>query len=419
MIKRALHKFKHNKDGRRLAENFASLTLLQICGYVFPILTFPYLSRVLGVSLFGAIAFASAVIWGIQTIVDWGFNLISARDIARCRDDKERVSHILSLTLSAKLVLMLASALLLGVLCVVVPVFREKTALLWLTFLMIPGHILFPDWFFQGLERMKYITILNFIVKAVFTCLVFAIIKDADDYLWQPVLNAFGFLIAAAAAVYIIFYKWNYRLTAVTLRETMTYIKEGSDVFINTLMPNFYNSFAVMILGFREGNAANGILEGGSKFVTISCNFLQVINRTFFPFLARRIDKHGLFVRMNLACALIVAMVLFVFAPQIVGVFLSPEFSESATVLRILSFTVISVTLSASYGANYLIIRNKERFCRNITIVCSLVGFVCCLVFIYLWGLIGAAIGMFAGRTLLGAGLYAGAKYIDAKQQTA
>lgn len=415
-IRNITNKIKNSDDGKRLAENFLSLTLLQICGYVFPILTFPYLTRVLGVELFGAISFATAIIWYFQTVVDWGFFLISTREIAQNRDNFNVVCRILSRTLYSKLILMGISMAILSILTLTIPIFKEKILLLWLTFLLIPGHIFFPEWFFQGLERMKYMTILNFIIKLIFTILVFIFIRSSDDYLFQPILSALGFFIAGLISMYIIIFRWKYRLVRVPLYECWLAIKESSDVFINTLMPNLYNSFSVLLLGFWGGNIANGILEGGAKFVTISCNFLSVISRTFFPFLARRKDKHYLFARINLVCALSISIFLFLLSPQIVHLFLTNEFDSSIIVLRILSFSVFFVSLSTTYGANYLIIHHQERFCRNITATASIIAFICSWILIYYYEWLGAALAMLVGRTLLGGGLYLGAKIFAHKQ---
>ena len=73
---------RKGKAGRTLLSNFASLTVLQVAGYVFPLITLPYLARVIGVENFGRIAFASSVIVWFQTFVDWGFNYSATREVA-------------------------------------------------------------------------------------------------------------------------------------------------------------------------------------------------------------------------------------------------------------------------------------------------------------------------------------------------
>ena len=92
-----------NKDGKALASNFGYLMLLQIASYIFPLLTIPYLARVIGVEGFGAIAFAAAVMIWFQTVVDWGFNYTATRDLAQNRDDTVKISEIFSTVLWTKL----------------------------------------------------------------------------------------------------------------------------------------------------------------------------------------------------------------------------------------------------------------------------------------------------------------------------
>lgn len=74
--KRLISRVKKSEDGSALASNFGYLMLLQIAGYVFPLITIPYLARVIGVEGFGKIAFAAAVIVWFQTVTDWGLSLI-------------------------------------------------------------------------------------------------------------------------------------------------------------------------------------------------------------------------------------------------------------------------------------------------------------------------------------------------------
>mgnify|MGYP003522537605 CR=1 FL=1 len=160
-LKQLFVRLKHNKDGKTLIANFGYLSLLQIASYVFPLITLPYLARVIGVEGFGKIAFAAAIMVWFQTIADWGFNFTATRDVAKNRDNKEKISEIFSNVFWARVFLMLISLIGLSVCVLVIPKFKENANIIMISFLMIPGHILFPDWFFQAIEKMKYITILN------------------------------------------------------------------------------------------------------------------------------------------------------------------------------------------------------------------------------------------------------------------
>ena len=182
-IRKGVKRIGGNKDATVLLSNFGYLSALQIAGYIFPIITLPYLARVIGVDSFGKIAFASAIMVWFQTVADWGFNFTATRDVAQNRDDKEKVSEIFSNVLWARCLLMIFSFILLLIALFLVPKFRENQTIILITFLIVPGHIMFPDWFFQAMERMKYITILNVLSKLFFTIAVFVFIKEKSDFI--------------------------------------------------------------------------------------------------------------------------------------------------------------------------------------------------------------------------------------------
>lgn len=398
-IKRSL---KASKDGKVLVQNFAYLSLLQIAGYVFPLITMPHLAKVIGVYGFGKIALASAVMVWIQTIADWGFNFTATRDVAQNRENSERVSEIFSQVLWARCILMIWLAIALYILITFVPLFKDNKEVLWVSFLMVPGHIMFPDWFFQAMEKMKYITVLNLLSKLLFTVAVFLFIKDKDDYILQPLLTSLGFVVSGFIAFYYIIAKWGIRLMEPSPRDIYCTIKKSSDVFLNNLMPNLYNSFSSILLGFFAGEVANGKLDAGTKFVNIAQQFTQVLSRAFFPFLSRKLDKHDIYVRINIVVSFCISVALFLFAPLIVDIFFTSEFVDSILVLRITSFSIFFLALSNVYGTNYLIIAGYEGILRNTTAIVSIIGFLIAFPLIYHNGFIGAAITVMLTRAILG-----------------
>ena len=391
-----------SKDGKTLASNFGYLMLLQIAGYIFPLITIPYLARVIGVEGFGKIAFAAAVIVWFQTVADWGFNYTATREVARNRDNLDKVSEIFSNVLWARLLLMLASFVLLCLLIIVVPYFNENKVILFISFLVIPGHIFFPDWFFQAMERMKYITIFNLISKAIFTALIFIFVSTKSDYILPPLFTSLGFVVSGIVAMYIILIKWGIRLYPPKTRPIWLTIKGSADVFINNIMPNLYNSFSTVLLGFISGSVANGLLDAGSKFVNIAQQFMMIIARVFFPFLSRKSDQHSLYAKGSLLIAVLGALILFISAPLIISIFYTPEFEQAVLVLRVMALSLIFLTLSAVYGTNYMILQGHEKQLRNITFICSLIGFASAFPLIYFYGFVGAAINITATRGLLG-----------------
>lgn len=414
MIKK-FKKIYKSKDGKTLINNFGYLSLLQIAGYIFPLITIPYLARVIGVNGFGKIAFASAVMVWFKTISDWGFNYTATRDVARNREDKEKISEIFSNVLWARILLMILSFLLLIIVINIIPQFKENKAILLVSFIMIPGHILFPDWFFQALEKMKYITLLNISSKFLFTILIFVFIKEKADFILQPLLISLGYILSGSIAMYLIIFRWKIKIHKPSSIAIISTIKESTDVFINNIMPNLYNSFSTILLGFYGGSISNGLLDSGSKFIGISQQFMGTISRTFFPFLSRRIDKHDIYVKLNIYFSVFLSLVLFLLAPILINFFFTEEFYESIIVLRIMSFSIIFISLSNIYGTNFMIINGYEKKLRNVTFISSICGFIISFPLIYFYDYIGAAITITLTRILLGSNITLSAKRLKRK----
>src|SRR5690606_29807375 len=231
-IKRLKKSLSENKDHKTLANNFKYLMILQIAGYVFPLLTLPYLARVIGVEGFGKIALAVAVIIWFQTITDWGFNYTATRDLAQNRNDHEKVSEIFSNILWSKIFLGIVSFIFLLILILIIPFFYENKDILLLTFLLVPANILYAEWFFQAIEKMKYITVLSLLSKLLFTILVFLIITEKDDYIYQPLLISVGSIVVGLITLYLVVFKWGVKILPPNFQKINKTIKNSKDVFI-------------------------------------------------------------------------------------------------------------------------------------------------------------------------------------------
>lgn len=403
-VQRLKKKYKdglQTKDGKVLVQNFAYLTLLQICGYVFPIITIPYLARIIGVEGFGKIAFASGIIVWIQTITDWGFNYTATRDLARSRKESDKVSLIFSKVFFSKIFLMLISFFLLVILILSIPQFKSCYDVILITFLIVPGNILFPEWFFQAIEKMKYITIFNIIAKFVCTMCIFIFIRNKSDYILQPLFISLGYIFTGVISYVYIVYRLKVKIQWISCKNIISYIKSNFDVFLTNIVNNLYHSFSVVLLGSWGGTIANGKLDAGAKFVTISNQFIDVLSRTFFPYLSRKPEKHLFYARISILFALIISLLLFITARFLIIIFYTSDFLSSVIVLRIMSFNVLFMTLSRVYGTNYLLINGYEKLMRKIALNCSLIGFIISFPLIYFYSYIGAAITITLARGLL------------------
>lgn len=375
MIKEAINRFKRSKDARTVASNFLYLSILKGISFLFPLITMPYLARVIGADAFGALAFATSVMVIVETVTDWGFNFTATRDVAQNRENIDTVSHIFSQVFYGRILLTIICFIGLIIAIELISSLREYRLLLILTFLYIPGHILFPQWLFQAFEQMRYITILSVLANAVFTGLVFVVIREKNDYVYQPVLTACGFFISGIIAQYIIYHKLKVRLRKPNLRDICSRLKHSTDMFISLLLPNLYTNFSTIVLKSYCGEFATGVYNGGQRFQSIIDNLTGILSRAFFPFLARHKEKHHVYVFISGSIAVAASIFMFLGAQWFVDVFLTSEFKDAVTVMRIFAITPIFLFMMNTYGTNYLVLIGKENVLRNIIGGVSIFGF--------------------------------------------
>lgn len=411
-IKVLKKKLGNSKDGKALASNFSYLIVMQIANYIFPLLTIPYLARVVGVEGIGKIAFAAAIIIWFQTITDWGFSYTATRDVARNRNNLEKISEIFSNVLWSKILLATISFILILIITEFIPYLKECQILLLITFMLVPAKILLADWFFQAMEKMKFITIFDLISKAIVTICIFLFIKNESNYMLQPLFLSFFSLVTGFFSFFLILYKFNISISVPRFRDILDYLNKSKDVFINNIFPNLYNSFSTVLLGFTSGVASNGILDAGTKFNNIAQQFIGIVSRVFFPFLSRKSDKHSILVKINLSISFLASIFLFFCAPYIIKFFYTENFYSAIEVLQIVALSLFFLSLSNTYGLNYLIIHGFEKDLRNIMVRSSIIGFLISFPLIYYYDFIGAAITITLTRVLIGSSVFLKARLI-------
>ena len=171
-------------ENKRLLGNFFSLSILQIFSYVLPLLTLPYLVRILGVETFGLISFATAFIIFFNILVDYGFNLSATREISVHRENKKKTTEIYSSVLTIKFILIILSFIILSFIVFIFEKFNSHIELYFITFISVIGQAFFPIWYFQGMEKMRYITIINISSKVIFTMAIFIFVHKVGSIIY-------------------------------------------------------------------------------------------------------------------------------------------------------------------------------------------------------------------------------------------
>lgn len=275
-------------DKKRLLSNFFSLTGLQIVTYILPLITLPYLVNVLGVDMFGLVMFSQsfAMLFGI--IIDYGFNLSATREISIYRNDLNKVNEIFSSVIFIKVILGIISLIFLFIIISYVDKFSEYKAVYFYSFLHVLFQSMFPVWFFQGMERMRFIVLINIISKISFTLLILFIIRNSDDYILFPILNAISASISAVLGFIFIFRSFNIRFLFPTWDNILFYFKNSSHFFLSRVAVLFYTSANTFILGLVTNVTMVGYYAAAEKLYQAMQGLYSPVVQVLYPYIANK-----------------------------------------------------------------------------------------------------------------------------------
>lgn len=393
-----------NKDGKAILENFISLSALQLVGIMLPLVTLPYILRVIGFENYGVIVLSASLITYFQSLSDFSFRITATRDVAIFRDDPRKLNLIYSKVICVKFIFLFISYLIIALLITLVPKFSEHKSIYFFSSLMLLGYAVFPEWFFQGIEKMRYITFLNIGVKVFFTVMVFIFIQEKEDFWIYPLLQSLGFIGAGVVGQFILIRKYHLKLTILPLAEIFKVIRENIPVFINQFIPNLYNNSSIFILGLLTNNTLVGIYNAILIVVNLLITILEILSRVFFPFLNRRKDKFPQYLKLSLAVAVLLVSLVLV-CNNFVFWYLNITYDSAFNILLILTLGVLGYTLYNIFGTNYFLIHRMDKIVMWNTIVSSIIGVILVYPLIKYFGILGAAINLTICRLLMGGGL--------------
>lgn len=278
------------KKNKKFIENIFSLFLNQGFNHILSLITFPYLIRILGPSNYGIVAFATVFTQYFIIFAEYGLNLIATRDVTLNKNNLAKVSRLFSLITILKVYLIILSFILMLFIVFAVPSLRENYIVYLISFLMVIGNSIFPVWLFQGLEKMKYITIANVGSKVVTTLCIFIFVKSEADYFEAIFLQSLGYIIAMIFSLYYAFKMFGIRFTFYhDIPAMKQYLKEGGNVLISSFSQTVYGQGAVLITGFILGQTTAGYYSVVQRVTSIIVSLTHPFSQVLYPYICKLI----------------------------------------------------------------------------------------------------------------------------------
>lgn len=383
--------------------------LLQFFNVIIPLITLPYVTRILGTTQYGIFSTSFNLVGYLQVVVDYGFSMSATREVTLIGKDTHKVSRLFSAVLYSKAILLLICVLFsLCYLGIWQPSHIQKLSY-WLLTLTLIGIFLQVDWLFQGLQDMKYISIANIVARTITTIMIFVGVKSYNDILLYCFLYSLSPVISNLIGIIIVKYKYRLKLCVVGLNEIKKELKNGWYIFTTQITSKVFGSIGITFLTFLATKSTVGIFSAIQKIPNVLILLWLPISQVLYPIVSKKMDNSfeegKSFVlkirRYMLIFFLICTLVLSACSKLIVQIAFGSAYSSEFVWLIPLLFWVLVSIDNNFWGIQILLGSGHDKeysFCFQISVIITIL---LNLLFIYLWGGLGASLAPLVSEIVL------------------
>lgn len=372
--------------------NAALNSLKTVCSVIFPLITFPYVSRILHVNNIGVYSFCYSIISYFTMLAGLGIVTYSIREGARYRDDKEKLSTFASEIFSINIISMLLSYLAL-ILCIFfIPDFRENYRIIIVLSMSILFTTIGCEWIFNIFENFIFITIRNVFFQFVSLILLFLFVRNENDLIKYAAITVIS---SAGANIINAFSRRKYcKITFMFRKSMVKHIVPILVLFVNSIAMTIYINSDVTMLGLLAGDYYTGLYSISTKVYTMIKSFIGSIIVVSIPRLSSYLGK-GNSLNFQKTADKLLNVLLVILIPAITGLFMMSrniililagmEYSEATLSLEILSIALIFSIFSWFYASCILIPNLQEKKVLIATTTAALANLFFNIVLIPIW----------------------------------
>lgn len=271
------------RDNTKVAENYVFMTILQVLNICFYIFIYPFLIRVLGADSYGLYAYAAAIVALFVTLVSFGFDLPAAKRIAEHAEDNQAKSQVLSEVTTAKIILECLAIAIYAILLMTVPQMQTQRLLFTIVFAQTLANILFPQWYFQGVQRMRVVTYIQVAFKLASLPFIFWILRTPEDVWIYALIVSVSTILGALVAWEIIRRKDGLQIHLVSWSVVRRAMREATPFFLSNATGVLKEQGIVILIGQFLGMGDVAIYDLANKIIIIPRTILSKLNDALFP----------------------------------------------------------------------------------------------------------------------------------------
>ena len=392
-----------------LIKNISSLFSIRVAGYIIPLVTLPYLVRVLNPEGYGTLALCLAIVQYFVIVVNYGFDFSATQKISQHRENTVEISKVYWNIIAARLLLSSAGMFILILLVSFVPKFESLTSILLFCYLSVFGSALFPQWIFQGKEQLGLVSIYRIVLQVISIPLLFVYVKSPDDIAIAGLINSLPQLgIAITSFVIIKKRNWVFWVKP-SINNIINELRDGWHVFISTAAISLYTTSTTVILGFISGPVSVGIYASANKllqaaqgvYAPISASFYPRINSVMTESREKALDMVRYLLKLQLIITIIIGLILYILSPYIIDILFGDDYKQSVIVLKIMSVLPVIIGLSNVFGIQVLLTHGYKKEFSKILLLSGCVSLVTLVPLCITLNAVGAAVSVVTTEVLV------------------
>lgn len=397
----------------KVFKNGIWLTLLQFINTIIPILTIPYITRILGTEKYGVFSIALNWILYFQVLVEFGFGLSGARKVALIEDNMQ-LNRLFNNIISSRIILFFVSFILLNIISFVSGFDSSTYICMLLLFIMIIGTTFQLTWLFQGKQDMKFITIINAISRIVSVVLIFLLVKSPRDIYLYCVLYSITLFLSSIISLIVARKKYGLKFKFSKLDDIKKEISDGKYLFASAAMTKVFSGFGTTILGIVSTASLTGVYSAIYKIPYILTMFFSPISQAIYPYNSTKF-KNSFEEGVNSVkkvCIpiffifLIISMIIILFRNLIVDILFGKDYANYSIIIIPLTIQFLFAVINNFLGIQILVgSGNQKKYSSAFAVGCIAIV-LSNIIFGHLFNLNGVAIAAALGEFVLTISLY-------------
>ncbi|WP_312084014.1 flippase [Epilithonimonas hominis] len=381
-----------------IKKNFIYSSILTVSNYLFPMIVFPYVSRVLGVANLGIYNFVDSIVNYFILLSMLGIGAVGIREIAKVKNNIEQSNHVFSSLVVLNTLTTLIALIIFCFSIYFVPKLYENKELMFIGIIKLVSNFLLIEWFYQGREKFKFITNRTIIVKIIYVILVFLLVKTKAD------LNTYYLITSLMISVNAILNCWYAKSFFIFSKETLRFfkfLKPSAILGLYTILTSLYTTFNVIYLGFVAGNVEVGYYTTATKIYTILLAFFSAFTNVMLPRMSsllgeRKIDEFKAFIIKSqdalLGFSVPICIIAIAFAPDIIQIIAGKGYEGAIVPMQIIIPLILIIGFEQIFVMQILMPLRRDRAILINSLIGAAVGIGSNVILVPLYKSIGSSI---------------------------